>query len=286
MVSRRQVRQATIQLLYARSSSPKEQGGPELWDLIHDRTGLNYDRARIKILTHLQQGRETTAAQLLKLLGDNAAAILAADPTEKLARELKEQVTGETKWAERCANLSRLLKADTGGWRRDLHTLLPESATLKNQRETLLKKISSTPLQQPELKKNFEKLSAYDERVRMIHFPENYPSQRDLDPLHRLTSQMKTLESEAITLANQVQASIPELDELINQTTENFDITRLSKVDLTILRLATWELLKAPSIDAPVSINEAIDLARSFSGEDSATFVNGILDKIAKTTNT
>jgi N utilization substance protein B len=48
------------------------------------------------------------------------------------------------------------------------------------------------------------------------------------------------------------------------------------------LRLATWEILKDPELDAAVSINEAIELARSFSGEESASFVNGLLDQIAK----
>jgi N utilization substance protein B len=48
------------------------------------------------------------------------------------------------------------------------------------------------------------------------------------------------------------------------------------------LRLASWEILKVPKLDAAVSINEAIELARSFSGEEAASFVNGILDQIAK----
>lgn len=283
MASRRQVRQAAVQLLYARSASPKDQGGPEFWDLINDRAGLTFDRARVKILAHFQQGREAAAAKLLTILTDCSAAILAADPSEKLARDLKAHAAEEIKWAESCGNLSRLLKADTGGWRRDLHALLPGSDKLKKQRGDLLPKTEPFPPQQHQaLTEIFEKLTAYDDRARMVHFPENYSEQRDLDHLHRLTSEMKALEKEAVARADQVESAIIELDELIDQTADNFDINRLSKVDLSILRLAAWEILKDPEIDTAVSINEAIDLARSFSGEESASFVNGILDKIAK----
>ena len=55
MASRRQIREAAVQLLYARDSSPKDQGGPDLWDLINDRTGLAYDKARVKVLAHFMQ---------------------------------------------------------------------------------------------------------------------------------------------------------------------------------------------------------------------------------------
>ena len=283
MASRRHVRQAAVQVLYARFASPGDQGGPEFWDLINDKAGLTYDHARVKILAHLQQGREAATKKLLSVLTDSSAAILAADPSEKFARELKSLSTAEHLWAENCGNLLRLTKADTGGWQRDLHKLLPQSDGLRKKRAALLPRTEAfPPLQHEALKTAFEKLDAYDERVRMVRFPENHLEQRDLDHLHRLKKDMKTLEEQATRQADQVEASIPEIDETIDNASENFDINRLSKVDLAILRLATWEILKLPDLDAAVSINEAIDLARSFSGEESASYVNGVLDKIAK----
>ena len=93
---------------------------------------------------------------------------------------------------------------------------------------------------------------------------------------------MKNLESEAVALADKVEASIIELDEILDQSADNFDINRFSKVDLAILRLASWEIRKAPELDKAISINEAVDLARSFSGEESASFVNGILHQLEK----
>jgi len=73
------------------------------------------------------------------------------------------------------------------------------------------------------------------------------------------------------------------LDAKLTERLENWDISRVHKVDLTILRLALYELLYRPDIPPVVTINEAIDLAKSFSNEESGKFINGILDKVAPT---
>lgn len=286
MASRRQVRQAAVQLLYARSASPADQGGADLWDLINDKAAVEFDRARVKILAHFQQGRESLAAKFQTILVDSAAAILAVDPSEKFARELKAHRAAEQAWAESCGNLHRLAKANTGGWQRDLHQLLPKSDKLTQKRAEILPRTETfPPAQQKALTEVFAKLDTYDSRVRMVRFPEKYPDQRDLDHLHRLTQEMKILETEAVALADQIESELPALDEKINEASSNFDINRFSKVDLAIVRLATWEISNLPDLDHAISINEAVELARSFSGEESASFVNGVLDHLAKAQN-
>ena len=77
---------------------------------------------------------------------------------------------------------------------------------------------------------------------------------------------MKELEKEAIKLADHVEAEVATIDEAIDAASANFDIERISKVDLAILRLAGWEIMKLSDLDAAISINEAVDLAHSFSG--------------------
>ncbi len=72
-----------------------------------------------------------------------------------------------------------------------------------------------------------------------------------------------------------------EIDRRIEETAENWKLDRIAKVDLVILRLATYELLCCDDIPVNVSIDEAIEIAKRFSSEDSSTFINGILDKIA-----
>ena len=71
-----------------------------------------------------------------------------------------------------------------------------------------------------------------------------------------------------------------ELDERIQQNAENWDLHRMAVVDRNILRLAIYEMLFRDDIPPVVSINEAVDIAKRFSTEDSGKFVNGILDKI------
>lgn len=70
------------------------------------------------------------------------------------------------------------------------------------------------------------------------------------------------------------------MDERITQHAENWDINRMAVVDRNILRLAIYEMLHRDDIPPVVSINEAVDIAKKFSTQDSGKFVNGILDKI------
>jgi transcription antitermination protein NusB len=70
------------------------------------------------------------------------------------------------------------------------------------------------------------------------------------------------------------------IDEKIRQTVRNWELHRIAAVDRNILRLAIFEMLHRSDIPPVVSINEAVDIAKKFSTEDSGKFVNGILDRI------
>lgn len=72
------------------------------------------------------------------------------------------------------------------------------------------------------------------------------------------------------------------IDAKIKAYAENWDFHRIAVVDRNILRLAIYELLYRNDIPPVVSINEAIELAKKFSTEDSGRFVNGILDRVKK----
>jgi N utilization substance protein B len=74
------------------------------------------------------------------------------------------------------------------------------------------------------------------------------------------------------------------IDELIAQSSEHWRLGRLANVDLTILRVGTYELLRRPETPVQVVIDEAIEIAKRFGSEESAVFVNGVLDQIAGVT--
>ena len=72
-----------------------------------------------------------------------------------------------------------------------------------------------------------------------------------------------------------------EIDRSIDQATKNWKIERLAKVDFLILRLAAYELLFCADIPTAVSLDEAIEIAKRFGSEESASFINGVLDHVA-----
>jgi N utilization substance protein B len=70
------------------------------------------------------------------------------------------------------------------------------------------------------------------------------------------------------------------IDNMIQSHTKNYRLMRISSVDRNILRIAIYEMLERPEIPSVVSINEAIEIAKKYSTEESGRFVNGVLDKV------
>jgi transcription antitermination protein NusB len=85
----------------------------------------------------------------------------------------------------------------------------------------------------------------------------------------------------ASELVNGVMTHLAEIDGRIAEKSKHWSMSRMARVDLNILRLAVFELLYRPDIPKNVTMNEAIEVAKKFGAEDSASFVNGILDEIA-----
>ena len=78
---------------------------------------------------------------------------------------------------------------------------------------------------------------------------------------------------------NDIIAKIDEIDAAINESTKGWKTTRMGKVDLSIIRLAVYEIKFEEDIPAKVSINEAVELAKKYGTDESASFVNGVLAK-------
>ena len=72
------------------------------------------------------------------------------------------------------------------------------------------------------------------------------------------------------------------LDRYIAEASEHWKITRITYVDRNILRVAIFEMLYSPEVPPKVAIDEALELAKKFGGEDSKDFINGVLDRILK----
>jgi N utilization substance protein B len=81
---------------------------------------------------------------------------------------------------------------------------------------------------------------------------------------------------------SRIFACAPELDEKINQVAEGWKTKRMSRVDLTIIRLALYEILYDDQVPEKVAINEAVELAKKYGGDESSSFINGVLAKLVR----
>ncbi len=79
-----------------------------------------------------------------------------------------------------------------------------------------------------------------------------------------------------------IAEKLPEIDSAINEKTEGWDTGRMAKVELTIIRLAVYEIKFDESVPTGVAINEAVELAKKFGQDGSPAFVNGVLAKFAQ----
>jgi N utilization substance protein B len=109
---------------------------------------------------------------------------------------------------------------------------------------------------------------------------------RDADPLTLLAERADVAENPvpndyATTLVEGVVAHRERIDELLTEHAEGWTLDRMPFVDLAILRLGLYELLWATDVPDPVAIDEAVQLARSLSTDDSPRFVNGVLGRLA-----
>jgi N utilization substance protein B len=101
------------------------------------------------------------------------------------------------------------------------------------------------------------------------------------DGFWRIARAEKTTRAFADELFEGTVAGAPELDALVTAHTDNWRLERMAVIDRAILRLAVYELC-SKKVPVKVAINEAIELAKKFSSEDAAGFVNGILDSLSR----
>ncbi|SHO52555.1 NusB antitermination factor [Anaerocolumna xylanovorans DSM 12503] len=81
---------------------------------------------------------------------------------------------------------------------------------------------------------------------------------------------------------SQMLSKIPEIDAILSEISSGWKLNRMGKVDLTILRLAVYEIKFDEEVPTKVAINEAVEIAKLFGGDSSGAFVNGVLAKLAR----
>ena len=111
---------------------------------------------------------------------------------------------------------------------------------------------------------------------------ENKQIEKTLDQYWKNKKASEEIKEYSTWLVNGVISDQAKIDNIIQQVSEHWRISRMALVDRNILRMAVFELLYEENIAPAIVINEAIEIAKKYSGEEAATFVNGILDAVRK----
>lgn len=293
MPSRREIREAVVQFLYC---ADLEDGAPAtdlretFWQFV---TGTGQRRllaASLKTLEHLSQGRRDRLRDLDARASSVRALISSYPEAEPISLELNRLLTLEDRWTEALARVRRLPESDADDetaarLAKGLEDLYRIDQSLEVARRRFLQLVEDFPrLRNPleAISSTVRRLQRVSDRVRMVEHPEQFPAQTDIAHLRQSHEELATLRREADALSDQILDHKEELDARLAAIVENFAPERVDPVDRAVMRLGTHEIL-AGKIPAAVAINEAIELAKRFGSTDSGRFVNGVLDKVAKT---
>lgn len=294
MPSRRQIREVVVQFLYC---SDLEGGADPValrepfWEFVTES-----DRRRLQIsvfrtvhhLAHGRQGRLEEFATRLPAAEQHLAAWPEAEPLRLELRRIHEL---ESSWSTSFAALERLPKDDDDAsvarnFGAALDSFFRIDRDLAASRRRFIETLGDFPTLRGPLEAvtaSIRRLQRVSDRLRMVEEPENFPDQTDLARLRETRSEIRELRDQADKLIDSILSSKEETDATLASVVDNFAPERIDPVDRAILRLATYEIIRAGT-PPKVVINEAIELAKKFGTTDSRRFVNGVLDRIARST--
>lgn len=113
-------------------------------------------------------------------------------------------------------------------------------------------------------------------------FKEKKIDSKDLEEFWHDKKESKNVKEFTEEIVRGTLNRLEEIDTVIERVAENWLLKRMAAVDRNILRFAAYEILYRKDIPSAVTINEAIEIAKKFSSTESASFINGILDRLAK----
>ena len=293
MPSRRQIREAVVQFLYCADleggADPAALREP-FWDFVTEPDRRSLQIATYRTVHHLAVGREGRLGEFVER-SKAAETLLAAWPeAEPLKSALQRMAELESRWSSQLAALARIPRDDDDnsvaeGFSKALDDLFRIDRDLSATRRRFLADVEDFPKLRGPLEAvaaTVRRLERISDRLRMVEEPEKFPEQADLAKLRESKREIRELRARADQAVDRILADKESIDRTLAGVVDNYAPERIDPVDRAILRLATHEILHAGS-PPPVAINEAVELAKRFGTTDSSRFVNGVLDRIAKT---
>lgn len=292
MPSRRQIREAVVQFLYCADieggASPASLREP-FWEFVTEPDRKALQLATFRTVHHLAHGREGRLAEFVERVTPAIAHLSAWPQAERLKDDLNRMAELESSWSTQFAHLERLPKdendaAVADNFAKALGTLFGIDRDLAVTRARYLTGVDDFPALRGHLEAitaTIRRLQRISDRLRMVENPENFPEQPDLSRLRESRADIAELRLRADEIVDAVLANKETIDGTLSSVVENFSPERIDPVDRAILRLATYEIIRAGT-PPKVAINEGIELAKKFGTSDSRRFVNGILDQVSK----
>jgi N utilization substance protein B len=297
MGKRRKIRETAVQLLYC----AHQRGGRAPEDLREAFWRLVSEPDRRRFLTATLRAIRQTARQHPARLDawsqrmPAARAAAAADPdAAPLLDAIDRVAAAESRLAAALESLRRLpLDGDD-----DEITPRLESAVdaffaahdrARAERRRFLEATEDFPALLPKLEPlagAARKLNRISERIEALRQPKLIPEGSESARVRESHEDLAAVREQTDRFIDRVLSQLETIDARIEAIVENFSPERIDPVDRAILRLAAWEILFDPEIPAPVAINEAVEIAKRFGTVESARFVNGILDHMAKEEDT
>ncbi len=283
------MREAVVQFLYALGPAKvlPDVPDPGILALLLEALRDKSIKSRARAVVHLQQGREKIAEGIPPLL----------ETLEQLApsSDSLEMGTSLESWITEEQNLRKYLH----GLRHELNgnkdaTRLSESmegagrSNRAARAAAALVCAANPPF--PALQQLHEDALILREQLASMSERLSLSLGDDLTALPELRSVARAEKNLTHTTRNiesyyhELRPHLPEIDQKLAAAVENYSPERLDRVDRAILRLGAYELLFDNDVPAAVAINEAIELARAFGTTESPAFVNGVLDRMAKST--
>lgn len=293
MASRRQIREAAVQLLYCahlRGGTAPADVRDRFWLMATEAGRRQLLAATRQCILHLGQHWPDRHAAWLKRL-PVARATLAAHPDATPAADAL--TTAETAASRLAAALHTLDHLPLDGAddqvAATLHPALERffaalADTLAASRHLLDQAAGLPALANPldPLLAALRRLDRINQRLEPLRHPDQLPALPILEPVRQAAAELDGLREGAEHFVDQVLGHLDDIDPRLAAIIDNFTPERLGLVDRAILRLAAWEILFDPTVPHPVAINEAVEIARRFGTTDSPRFVNGVLDRLAK----
>ncbi len=285
---RRRVREAVVQFLYATDPAGGDAVDSDelVLALLLEPLREKVVVARTRGVLHLQQGRAHLANGLPDLV-QRTAQVKGAKDDGQLAQALRELQQAEQDVLAALNYLRHELNGNKSAARfaEGLEEAGKANLLSRAAAETIRKCDPTFPAMQQLRKEALALCEALSEPVgRLTRALAPDPgSQPELRAVLQAENEAAEMAERIHTSLAAVRSHLDAIDQHLASVVKNYSPERIDRVDRAILRLATCELLFEPGIPPAVSIDEAIELARSFGTTNSPKFVNGVLDKLSKT---